>query len=133
MKFDTIYLADGSNEPCYNVTNAVGAGGSNLFDDVVLVQAMLRLIAGYSLSAAGLTEAGYRAPEVSGTMDNDTYTAIGQFPIANNGNLIVGTFDGRVDPAHYKGRKIHGNHPLMTITRLHQIATDASVAIRATT
>jgi hypothetical protein len=130
MKYDRIYYTDGSHDVCFNISGSVGYGGDNLFEDVMLVQSMLKLVALYSRGAAGLSDPDYNLPEVTGAIDADTYTAIGQFQIAHKSELMMKAFDGRIDPAHYKGRRLRRSHyPVMTIMLLHFYATDAAVML----
>lgn len=130
MKYDRIYFTDGSHEICFNLSSSVGHGGENQYEDVMLVQAMLRLIAEYSRDAAGLDSPDYKPPEVTGVIDADTHTAIGQFQIAHKNELMMKRFDGRIDPAHYKGRRLRrSRHPVMTIMLMHYYATDAALLL----
>lgn len=130
MQYNDIQFTDGSSESALNVSYSVGYNGVNKPDDVMLVQAMIALIAKLDKGWVGLDEAGYSVPEISGEMDADTYTAIGQFQIRNKDRLLIKTFDGRIDPAHYKGRHLrHAMRQLMSIMLLHQMATDASVLL----
>ncbi|HYJ90435.1 MAG TPA: hypothetical protein VEV84_03940 [Pyrinomonadaceae bacterium] len=128
MKYNFISFTDGSMEPTLNVQASVGYNGTNAPDDVLLIQGLIGVIAKLDKSWVGLDESGYAVPDVTGEMDADTYTAIGQFQIRNKDRLLMSTFDGRVDPAHYKNRHLpHALHRMMSITLLHQMATDASV------
>jgi hypothetical protein len=127
MKIDTIYFGN-SSEGCFNLTGAVGHMGANLFDDVMLIQAMLALIGKWQPQAIGLGDE-YAVPKATGVMDNETFSAIGAFQLTCKSQLI-GPFDGRVDPAHYKGRRLRkGPHRVMSITLLHYYSTDAAVML----
>lgn len=128
MKYDRIHFTNGSSEDCFNISRSVGYKGANLLEDVMLVQAMLKLIASYSRNAAGLDDPNYNIPEITGSIDADTYSAIGQFQLAHRNQLL--TFDDRIDPAHYKGRRISkSGRRFMTITLLHFYAVDAALMI----
>lgn len=130
MILDTIHFTDGTSENCFNLSGSVGMKGENQFEDVMLIQAMLRLIAMFSREAAGLQDPEYQIPEVTGEMDADTHTAIGQFQIAHKSELMMKVFDGRIDPANYYHRKLRRSHfPVMTITLLHMLATDAALML----
>jgi hypothetical protein len=130
MQYNNIQFTDGSSESALNVTDSVGYKGVNKPDDVMLIQAMIALIARLDKSWVGLDEPGYSVPAITGEIDADTYTAIGQFQIRNKDRLLISMFDGRIDPAHYKGRHLrHGMRKLMSITMLHQMATDACVLL----
>jgi hypothetical protein len=87
------------------------------------------MIAMQDRSWVGLDDPDYSIPEVTGELDNDTYTAIGQFQIRNKDRLLMmGKFDDRIDPAQYKNRHLPHTLPrMMSIMLLHQMATDASL------
>lgn len=130
MQYNNILFTDGSSESALNVSFSVGHNGVNKPDDIMLIQGMIALIARFDKGWVGLDEAGYSVPKVTGDMDADTYTAIGQFQIKNKDRLLMKMYDDRIDPAHYKGRHLpHGLRRLMSITLLHQMATDASVLL----
>lgn len=130
MQYNNIEYVGGSSEPALNVTDSVGFKGANKPDDVMLIQAMIALICRVDKRWVGLDEPGYSIPAVTGEIDADTYTAISQFQIKNKDRLLMSMFDGRIDPAHYKGRHLHtGMRKLMSITLLHQMTTDASVLL----
>jgi hypothetical protein len=123
MKYDRIYFTGGGYETCFNLTKSVGIPGDNLFDDVMLVQAILRLIALSDPDVAGFGGPQSRIPEITGVMDIDTYAAIVQFQITHKSELLTKVSDGRIDPARYKGRPLpRGPGPVMTITLLHYMA-----------
>ena len=128
MQYNAIRFTDGSIEPCLNVSYSVGHMGANKLEDVMLIQAMISLICQVERSWVGLDEAGYSVPEITGIMDADTYTAIGQFQIRNKDRLLMTMYDDRIDPAHYGHRRLPRNlHRMMSIMLLHQMATDACV------
>src|SRR6185437_14381389 len=130
MQYNNIVFTDGSTEPCLNIQAPVGFKGVNQPDDVLLIQGLIGVIARLDKSWIGLNESGYSVPKPTGQMDADTYTAIGQFQIRNKDRLLMSTFDGRIDPAHYKNRRLpHGLRHMMSIMLLHQMATDASVLL----
>jgi hypothetical protein len=112
-----------------NVSKIVGFAGANLTEDVLLIQALFNYIAdGMFPEMLGLG-GDYKVPEVTGEMDADTYSAIGAFQIRNASRLLRQNFDGRIHPASYKGRVIKDvyKQPVMSITLLHIMATDAAI------
>ena len=126
--FDLIYLADGSMQSCVNVKKPVGTGGANLREDVLLIQVLFNYIAEHLTPGSIGLGKEYAVPEITGNMDADTFSAIGAFQLANLSALVINRFDGRIDPAKYRGRRINlVGKRLMSITYLHQLATDASV------
>lgn len=127
-RFDLIETIHGGTEMAVNLTKAVGTGAPNQRSDVLLIQALFNYIGeGLGRSALGLGPE-YRIPAISGVMDAETYSAIGEFQIANIRQLLINRFDGVIHPANYKGRKINlFKRPLMSITYLHLLAKDASI------
>ncbi len=127
-RFESIHTLDGQIHSTVNVSDTVGVAGRNLRGDVLLIQVLFKYIAeGLDKRAIGLGPE-YNVPEATGHMDADTYSAICEFQIAHRNHLLINTFDGVIHPARYKGRKlILFGRPLMTITRLHIIAVDASL------
>lgn len=128
MKLTHIYL-NGERELTLNLSGIVGFGGANRKDDVMLIQGLLNYIAkGLFPGAVGLG-GSYKIPEITGEMDADTYSAIGEFQIRNAGQLLMSRFDGRIHPANYGNRQLHtgGNKRYMSITLLHIMASDAAV------
>ena len=114
---------------CINLSEAVGLGGKNRFGDVLVIQALFRHIHSYSNTFLGLGT-DFELPGLSGVLDLSTSQAINQFQITNAGHLLMNYFDGRIDPAQYKGRtlrRLGTGVPLMSITYLHLYATDASL------
>lgn len=111
-----------------NVTDIVGMTGANRREDLMLIQALFNYIAkGLGPQLLGLG-GDYNIPEINGDWDADTSLAICEFQIRNAGRLLRNKFDGHIHPASYKNRIIRGvNGRLMSITLLHQMATDAAV------
>jgi len=131
MKPDDIYFTGGTSEPCWNLTQSVGFKSANLYEDVMLIQAMIQLIALWDPVKAGVGR-DYKVPPVNGIMDVVTQRAIEGFQIANASRLLA--VDGRIDVARYKGRKLRrGDHRVMTITLLHYLATDANMMVEGDT
>lgn len=125
-KFDTIYLDGGDTQSAVNIHEIVGTGGVNRHDDVMLIQALFNYIGKQSLGLGP----DYNMPGVTGDMDADTYSAIGEFQMKWLSHLMIKTFDGRIHPASYKNRKLNlfgGPRPLMAITLLHVLAGDAAL------
>jgi hypothetical protein len=128
MQYNTILFTDGSYESALNVSAPVGFNGVNKTDDVLLIQGLIAVIAKQDRSWVGLEDPEYSVPAVTGEMDADTYTAIGQFQIRNKDRLLMTQFDDRIDPAHYKNRHLkHTAHKMMSIMLLHQMATDSNL------
>lgn len=128
MKLTHLYL-NGHRELTLNISGIVGFGGVNHKDDVLLIQGFFNYIAkGLYPGALGLG-GNYKVPGITGEMDADTYSAIGEFQIKNARNLLMNRFDGRIHPANYGNRQLHtgGNKRYMSITLLHIMATDAAV------
>ncbi len=128
MKFTHINL-NGERQLTLNLSGIVGFGGANRKDDVMLIQGFFNYIArGLYPGAVGLG-GDYKIPEITGEMDGDTYSAIGEFQIRNAARLLMNRFDGRIHPANYADRQLHtgGNKRYMSITLLHIMATDAAV------
>jgi|SRR6185503_34391 len=124
MKYDRIKWQD-RTEPTINLSGSVGHGGANKWDDVIFIQAAFALLRKANFDNVS-TE--YATPEVTGIMDNETASFITEFQIRNRSRLLFQKFvDARIDPAHYQGRTLHYNRPLLTITLLHQTLTDAMV------
>lgn len=118
-----------------NIKKTVGHAGANEFEDVLLIQTMFRYISeGLGPSALGLGS-DYKMPDNPGEMDADTHTTIGEFQLRNWNRLLRDRQVpfGRLHPASY--RHANGSYrmirntskPLMAITYLHLIATDAQV------
>lgn len=118
---------NGRMESAVNISGVVGFKGTNLRDDVMLIQGLFNYISnGLTPQAVGLV-GDYKIPEITGVMDADTYSAIGAFQISNARQLLMQTFDGRIHPASYKNRRLRSNAKQMSIVLLHIIATDAAV------
>jgi hypothetical protein len=126
-QFATINIG-GNEQSGVNIRKTVGHGGANLLDDVMLIQALFKYIAkGLHPGAVGLG-GDYKVPEVTGIMDAETYSAIGEFQIQNAARLLSHSFDGRIHPASYKGRVIRDSRkPVMCVTLMQIMATDAAV------
>jgi hypothetical protein len=127
-QFEEINI-NGDSESGVNISKIVGFAGANLKEDVLLIQALFKYIAdGMFPEMLGLG-GDYKVPDVTGEMDADTYSAIAAFQIRNASRLLRHNFDGRIHPASYKNRVIKNisKQPVMTITLLHIMATDAAV------
>ncbi len=109
-----------------NIRKIVGWAGTNLEEDVMLIQTLFEYIStGIGPHVFGMDHKF--KPEYPGKIDNDTYYALGEFQIKNASRLLKDTFR-RIHPASYKGRVISDpGKPLMTITYLHFVAVDAQV------
>jgi hypothetical protein len=114
-----------------NIERSVGMDGANDHEDVMLIQTLFNYIAeGLSPESIGLG-GEYKVPDMTGSMDGETQTAISQFQISNASSLFRKGrfFDWCVDPASYKGRSLRSNKPVMSITLLHIMATDAALML----
>lgn len=118
---------NGEQQLCVNIAKIVGFAGANLKEDVMLIQALFNYIAtGLYPGAVGLG-GDYKIPEITGEMDADTYSAIGEFQL-RNARQLIGKFDGRIHPASYQNRVLKDiRKPVMCMTLLHIMATDAAV------
>jgi hypothetical protein len=124
---------DGSKERCVNLSASVGKGGKNMWQDVMLIQALFNYLYQSHRAAAlhlpknvfpkdTISEIFQMFP-VTGNIDAITLQTITSFQAINRKHIL--NADGRIEPAHYKGRVIKGNtmtQPLMTITYLHVLA-----------
>lgn len=126
-RMETINI-NGNHALCVNIKDIVGLAGANLREDVMLIQTLFNYIAkGLRPESVGLG-GNYNIPEITGEIDADTYLAIGEFQIRNASRLVRYRFDGRIHPASYKNRVIRDTRkPVMSITLLHLLATDAAV------
>ena len=111
----------------FNVSKPVGDEQFNQRDDVLMVQALLRLIvdAFHGGRMTGMNSAR-EVPDFNGRMDAVTLAAIRTFQKRWAHNLIRS--DGVIHPAQYRFRNITASAqgPLMTITMLHLLAQDAA-------
>ena len=119
---------DGRTELGVNVSGIVGYAGKNYKDDVLLIQGLFNYIAkGLNRGAIGL-DGLYKIPEITGEMDGETYSAIGEFQIRNAHQLLMNSYDGRIHPANYRNRSLHSTAGhFMSITLLHIMAIDAAL------
>lgn len=128
---ETANLAGMKTKHC-NVSDLVGIGEKNEINDVMVVQALFKLI-GHSdffakkyfrLDATDL-------PEATGNFDKKTIKAIWAFQQTMKLRLL--NVDGKIHPASYKDRNIQNafNGRLMAITLLNMQAYDESVFVAA--
>jgi len=111
---------EGRIEKHANISDVAGMGGKNERSDVMLIQALIRLISlddRYGISFLGVDS--QRLPAINGVFDSKTSQAIWAFQRSNVGVLL--SVDGRVHPASYKNRIIKPGLK-MTITHLNQTA-----------
>src|SRR5262245_35344194 len=110
-----------------NVSGIVGVGGDNEKFDVMLIQALFRLIAHHDNTARkmfGVTLADL--PEPTGNFDNRTIQAIWRFQRRMAHRLL--NVDGKIHPGNYHNRVIKDvSGRLMTITLLNLMATDEAL------
>jgi hypothetical protein len=109
-----------------NVHYRVGRGGENRPDDVMLIQALFRLIASDPVITSrqlGIPVA--QIPEVTGSCDARTQNCIWAFQWKNCHQLL--NVDGVIHPASYENRRLSGAKGvrLMAITLLTGFAYDA--------
>ena len=104
-----------------NLDYPVGRGGDNRHDDVMLVQAMFRLIGHSPGSAANLLGLSFsELPKITGNCDVLTQRAILAFQRKNSRHLV--NADGVIHPS-YENRKLSfpQGARFTSITLLHQI------------
>ena len=97
--------------------------------DVLMIQGILRYLNNYSADATGLGSE-FPLPEMTGFMDLETSQAINQFQIVNAHALIMPFFDGLIESTKYKHRvlrRFYSSVPVMTITYMHHLCTDAAL------
>lgn len=88
-----------------NISNSVGLGEVNDRNDVMLIQAMFRLLGDEKSSASALL--GMRMkdlPDITGIFDEKTIKAIWIYQRHNSYDLLK--IDGKVHPGSYQGRII---------------------------
>jgi hypothetical protein len=112
-----------------NISNIVGVGGGAKNDkqDVMLIQALFKLV-GYSEYHAkksfGLGIADL--PEPTGAFDQKTIKAIWGFQCRMKHRLL--NVDGKIHPGNYKNREIKDiTGRLMAITLLNSLAVDGAL------
>lgn len=118
---------DGKQVTGINIRKVIGWGGADLEEDVMLLQTVFEYVSnGLGPHVFGMDHP-FKA-EFRGSMDLDTYYAIGEFQIRNANRLLKDTFR-RIHPASYKNRVIRDPNfsRLMTITYLHMVAVDAQI------
>jgi hypothetical protein len=132
-KIETVNM-DGREMSALNISRVVGFprkgdDNSNQRDDILVIQGFFNYIAkGLQPEALGLGN-GYVVPQITGIRDRDTLSAISLFQITNASQLLMEVYDGRIDPANYKNRKLRSNRKQMSIVYLHLLALDASVML----
>lgn len=110
-----------------NISGIVGVGGANDKNDVMLVQALFRMV-GYSEYHA---RKNFRIcpndmPQPTGSLDTKTIQAIWGFQRANADRLL--SLDGKLHPANYKNRTIKNiAGRLMAITLLNFLVADTAL------
>ncbi len=119
---------DGRLELGVNISGIVGYAGANDKDDVLLIQGLFQYIAkGLSPGSIGLGGL-YKLPEITGEMDGETYSAIGEFQIRNSHRLLKDSYNTRIHSANYRNRQLRSTAGrFMAITLLHIMATDAAL------
>src|SRR5688572_29836645 len=120
---------NGQRQLGVNIEQSVGMDGANDYEDVLLIQTVFNYISeGLGSESLGLG-GDYEVPDMTGSMDGETQTAISQFQMTNASSLFRKGkfFDWCIDPASYKGRSLRSNKPVMSITVLHIMASDAAL------
>ncbi len=114
----------GTSTYCFNLDKSVGAGGKNLFGDVMLIQGFLRYIEAFDHGKVD-GESVPAAPDLTGLLDHKTLEAIRVYQQFWSFRLLKA--DGIIHPGSYNNRNIKEVfHPLMTITYLHIHAKNAA-------
>jgi hypothetical protein len=106
-----------------NISDVVGIGRNNEKSDVMLIQALFKLVGlgdGNSSTFFGMDSR--QLPGITGVLDHETSQAIWAFQRKSSSSLL--SVDGTVHPASYKHRVIKNGRAdrLMTITFLNQLA-----------
>lgn len=122
----------GIKEKHCNISDLVGIGEKNEINDVMVIQALFKLIGRsdfYSKKYFRLNATDM--PEATGNFDQKTIKAIWAFQRTMSTRLL--NVDGKIHPASYKDRNIKNafNGRLMAITLLNMLAFDQSVAVAA--
>jgi hypothetical protein len=103
-----------------NISGVVGIGGRNEKNDVMVIQALIRLCGiTDSLAAMYFDVKSAQLPAINGIFDRKTSQSIWSFQRANSRDLL--SVDGVVHPASYEHRTIKSG-PMMTITLLNRAA-----------
>ena len=121
---------DGKQQTGINLSKAVGIGGPNLRDDVMVVQALFNYIAAGTRPGAIGSKDGKDIPGITGAIDADTYKMIISFQLRNAKFLLSKEVSGRIDPAIFKGQHVlsAGKQIYSAMTLLNVMAHDASVS-----
>jgi hypothetical protein len=120
---------NGQRQLGVNIEQSVGMDGANEYEDVLLIQTLFNYIAeGLGPESIGL-DGEYRVPDMTGSMDGETHTAISQFQMTNASSLFRKGkfFDWCIDRASYNGLSLRSNKPVISMTLLQIKATDAAL------
>lgn len=132
-KIDTANLEDLLPVQHCNISDAVGVGEKNEINDVMLIQALFKLVGSSDLRAReffGLKKS--QLPDAKGSFDEITTRTIWAFQRKMSGRLL--NVDGKIHPAHYQNRIIKNafrGGRLMAITLLNMEALDTTIEIGA--
>ncbi len=110
-----------------NVCYPVGTGEVNRKDDVMLIQALMRIINYHEGNQYLFGEMSKNMPAPNGIWDDRTLWAIWTFELNLKHSLLKA--DGKIHPANYKNRNLKNvtdKVRLMTITRMNFYALDGS-------
>lgn len=107
-----------------NISGIVGLGQRNDINDVMLIQALFKLI---SLDISIRNKLGFQPddfPEPTGVFDKKTIQVIRKFELKMRNGLL--NVDGKIHPANYKnrflGNAFNRGSRLMIITQLNLLA-----------
>jgi len=116
---------NGRIETHANISDTVGKHGKNERTDVMLIQAMFKLV-GMQDEAQffGGNDGSWQLPRTTGVCDYSTLRAIWAFQTRNSFNLL--SADGTVHPANYRHRVIKPGRR-MTITLLNALASEGGL------
>lgn len=115
-----------------NISDIVGVGEKNERSDVMLIQALFKIVGRADIPAKkyfGL--AAKDLPEPTGDFDNKTIQAIWAFQRKMSYCLL--NVDGKIHPASYKDKvikKAFSGGRLMAITLLNLEALDSAIALK---
>ena len=127
---EMVYFKLGSPEEQGNISRIVGIGGDNEKMDVMLIQALFRLVGNTESLArrrfgVGLTD----LPEPKGDFDDKTIQTIWGFQRGMANRLL--NVDGKIHPGNYRNRVIDPRGRFMTITLLNMLAKEEALMLNS--
>lgn len=112
-----------------NISDIVGIGGKNEKSDVMLIQALFKIIGRDDIYAKRFFGLAFSdLPKPTGDFDNQTARAIWAFQRKMSSRLL--SIDGKIHPANYKDRvlkRAFRGARLMAITLLNLEAFEAAI------